>query len=76
VNLNQRIDRYEIFSHRGETMCFDDASMDRMPTPEGMFEWIRSQDITQWRGLNNYPTENCAFYLTPELYLIWKLTWV
>jgi hypothetical protein len=66
---------YEIFSTNGKTYCYDDVSMDgHIPTPVGMFEWIMSQDRSLWHGLDG--GNPAAFYLTPQLYLLWKLKWI
>lgn len=69
-----RYNEYELFSNNGKTYSFDDGNIS-ITTPDGMFDWIRSQDPSLWRGLDNYPNINAAFYLKPELYLIWKLRW-
>jgi hypothetical protein len=70
-----RGEEYEIFSHNGVTSCYDDPSLDRFSTPQEMFTWIREQDPRLWHGLKNWPNEDCAYYLKPELYLLWKLKW-
>lgn len=67
--------QYELFSTRGVTYCFDDLSFEKIKTPDGMFDWIRSQDTSLWHGMNGNPDQNVAFYLQPELYLLWKLKW-
>lgn len=76
VNTLPRNGRYEIFTHNGVTHCFDDPDLDGFSTPEGMFNWIRSQDTAFWSPMDSMPDCNVALYLTPELYLLWKLTWV
>jgi hypothetical protein len=71
-----RNNRYEIFSYRGNTMCMDDPNFGIIKTPDGMFDWIRSQDPKDWRDIENLASNpNAAFYLTPELYVFWKLRW-
>lgn len=75
MNHLPRNGRYEIFSHAGMTNCFDDTECRAMPTPKGMFEWIRSQDPTLWRPMDSDPDSNVALYLKPELYTFWKLKW-
>mgnify|MGYP003332874362 CR=1 FL=1 len=65
--------QYEIFTTSGRTYCFDDPSFTHIPTPLGMFEWIRSQDNRYWHPMCTDPTSNVAFYLQPELYIAWKL---
>lgn len=65
---------YELFTYGGITQCYDDSNI-TINTPDGMFEWIRAQDPAEWRGMIDYPTRNTAFYLTPKLYLLWKLRW-
>jgi hypothetical protein len=67
--------RYELFTHGYKTYCFDDPSFEGFRTPEGMFEWIRVQDPDLWRPMRDDPNSNTALYLTPELYVIWKLRW-
>jgi hypothetical protein len=64
---------YEIFSHRGITRCFDDPSLGQVDTQPEMFVWIKEQDASLWRGLKNWPNDDTAYYLKPELYLMWKL---
>lgn len=68
--------QYEIFTSNGRTYCFDDVKFTHIPTPEGMFEWIRSQNPDYWKPLSTNPNSNTALYLNPELYLIWKLKYV
>lgn len=65
--------QYEIFTNHGRTYCFDDVSFSHIPTPTGMFDWIRSQDPAYWSPIESNPESDAAFYLKPELYLIWKL---
>lgn len=65
---------YELFTYAGRTSCYDDGNI-TIDTPAGMFEWIRAQDTAEWRGLKLSPDTNIAFYLTPKLYLLWKLRW-
>jgi len=67
--------RYEIFSNQGRTYCFDDVDLSHFPTPPGMHEWIRSQDTTEWAPIKTNPESNTALYLSPKLYLMWKLRW-
>lgn len=67
--------QYEIFSCVGVTYCFDDLEFEPIGTPEGMFEWIRAQDPEQWKPVKIMPDSNTAFYLTPKLYMMWKLKW-
>ena len=72
MGMNPRGGQYEIFTHGGKTHCFDDDII--IPTPEGMFEWIRAQDTSLWHGMEE-PFNDVAFYLQPELYILWKLRW-
>ncbi len=65
--------QYEIFTRNGRTYCFDDPTFSHIPTPPGMFEWIRSQDPAYWHPMAIIPDSNAALYLQPELYLAWKL---
>jgi hypothetical protein len=65
--------RYELFSYKGKTSCYDDPEFESIVTPAGMFEWIRSQDNEYWKPMDSEPESNVALYLTPELYLLWKL---
>lgn len=67
--------RYEIFTHGFKTHCFDDPTFDAIRTPQGMFEWIRSQDRSLWSPMEEDPESNVALYLSPDLYLLWKLKW-
>ena len=72
--MNPRGGQYEIFTHSGKTTyCFDDDII--IPTPEGMFEWIRAQDATLWHSIGE-PFNDVAYYILPELYILWKLRWV
>lgn len=75
MNTLPRNGRYEIFTHGLKTHCFDDPSFVCIPTPPGMFEWIRAQDSKYWAPMSSDPESNVALYLHPELYLIWKLKW-
>lgn len=68
--------QYEIFTTNGRTYCFDDPSIVHIPTPPGMFEWIRSQDRRYWHPMAIVPDSNAALYLQPELYLAWKLKYL
>ena len=65
--------QYEIFTTNNRTYCFDDVDFFHIPTPPGMFEWIRSQDPEYWSPMKVTPDSNTALYLKPELYLAWKL---
>ena len=65
--------QYEIFTRNGRTYCFDDPDFYHIPTPAGMFAWIRSQDPEYWYPLRTDPESNVVFYLKPELYFVWKL---
>lgn len=76
MNQLPRNGRYEIFTRNGRTYCFDDPDFYHIPTPAGMFEWIRSQDPEYWSPLSVNTQSNVAFYLAPELYLAWKLKYL
>lgn len=76
MNNLPRNGQYEIFTNQGRTYCFDDVNFVHIPTPEGMFEWIRSQDTSLWSSMTIQPDSNAALYLKPELYLIWKLKYL
>ena len=65
--------QYELFTTNNRTYCFDDPGFIHVPTPAGMFEWIRSQDPAYWKPMDEEPESNTALYLQPELYFIWKL---
>ncbi len=67
--------RYELFSYKGKTHCYDDPSFESIATPVGMFEWVRAQDPEYWEPMSVEPESNVALYLTPELYMVWKLKW-
>jgi hypothetical protein len=65
--------QYELFINRGKTYCFDDPSFEGiLSPPKEMFEWLRSLPIEDCRPMDH---TNVAFYLTPQMYLIWKLKW-
>ena len=68
--------QYEIFTSNGRTYCFDDVDFGHIPTPEGMFDWLRSQDPNYWSPMKSEPNSNVALYLTPELYFVWKLKYL
>jgi hypothetical protein len=63
--------QYELFTYRGRTHCFDEPGVEIVSTPE-MFAWLRSQPEEQCRPFDH---SDVAFYLTPNMYLIWKLRW-
>ena len=69
--------QYELFIHGGMTHCFDDTTLEPFKTPSGMFEWLKAQPIEVCRP---YPNDEAlkitAWYLSPEMYLLWKLKWV
>lgn len=73
LSILPRNGQYEIFTTNGRTYCFDDVDFSHIPTPAGMFEWIRSQDPEYWSAMKIDPNSNSALYLKPELYLAWKL---
>ena len=65
--------QYELFTFQGKTYCFDDPSFDGpaiIYPPEEMWSWLRSQ--TECRPMDH---SNVAYYLSPKLYLMWKLRW-
>jgi hypothetical protein len=65
--------QYELFTFQGKTYCFDDPSFDGpaiIYPPEEMWSWLRSQ--TECRPMDH---SNVAYYLSPKLYLMWKLKW-
>jgi hypothetical protein len=67
--------QYELFTHNRKTYCFDDITFDGMPAivnaPDEMWAWLRSQS-----DCKPMDDSNVAYYLTPRLYLIWKLMWI
>lgn len=68
---------YELFTTNNKTYCFDDPDFDGYPAiidpdPE-MFEWLRSQSTHLCRQMDK---SDVAYYLVPELYIIWKLRYV
>jgi len=67
--------RYELFTNNGRTYCFDDPNFIHIPAKQEMFEWIRNQDHALWSPMKQYPDDNVALYLAPELYMLWKLKW-
>ena len=65
--------QYELFTFQGKTYCFDDPFFDGpaiVYPPEEMWSWLRSQ--TECRPMDH---SNVAYYLSPKLYLMWKLKW-
>jgi hypothetical protein len=65
--------QYEIFTTQGRTYCFDDPSLEPMQASSKMFEWLRNMPRELCRPLDH---TNVAFYLTPEMYTLWKITWL
>jgi len=67
--------RYELFTHNNKTYCFDDLSVGPGPiivdAPDEMWAWLRQVD-----GVSAHDETNVAYYLAPEIYLLWKLTWL
>jgi hypothetical protein len=67
--------QYELFTHNNKTYCFDDNGMGPDPAivdaPDEMWAWLRQVD-----GVSAHDETNVAYYLTPETYLLWKLTWL
>lgn len=64
--------QYELFTHKGQTHCFDDLDLEAVPASKEMFEWLRSQPLELCRPMDD---TDVAYYLQPELYIIWKLKW-
>ena len=64
--------QYELFTYQGKTHCFDDPSFEGIEAPKEMFKWLRSQPIEVCRPMDH---TDVAFYLTPQMYLMWKLKW-
>lgn len=64
--------QYELFTHQGKTHCFDDLDLPAIAATPEMFAWLRSQPKSECRPMDE---TNVAFYLTPKMYLIWKLKW-
>ncbi len=66
--------QYELFTNNRKTYCFDDTTFDSKPAiinaPDEMWAWLRSQ-----RECIPLDETNVAYYLSPKLYLIWKLKW-
>jgi hypothetical protein len=66
--------QYELFTHNRKTYCFDDMTLGSEPAiinaPDEMWVWLRSQ--SECRPLDE---TNVAYYLSPKLYLMWKLKW-
>lgn len=69
--------QYELFPYRGVVRCFDDPSIDSVPITAAMVDWLKEQPIEACRP---YPNDEAlkvmAWYLSPEMYLLWKLKWV
>lgn len=72
MSHSPRNGRYELFTYQGKTHCFDDPSFKGIVAPEEMFAWLRDQPIEVCKPFDK---TNVAFYLTPEMYLMWKLKW-
>lgn len=74
MNHLPRKGQYELFTFNHKTYSFDDPTFGSDPAiinaPTKMFEWLRAQP--ECRPLGEC---NTAYYLTPKLYLIWKLKW-
>lgn len=65
--------RYELFIYAKLTHCFDDPDPDfHVKTSPEMLTWLREQPLELCRPMDH---TDVAFYLTPEMYLIWKLKW-
>jgi hypothetical protein len=64
--------RYELFSYLNKVHCFDDLDLEAIPASEEMFAWLRQQPADICKPMDD---TNVAFYLTSEMYLIWKLKW-
>lgn len=74
MNHLPRNGQYELFTFQSKTYCFDDPFFDGPAVsnpPEEMWDWLRSFP-DQCRPLDD---TNVAYYLTPKLYLMWKLKW-
>jgi hypothetical protein len=68
--------QYELFMFRGVVRCFDDPSIDAIPITAEMDDWLKAQPIEVCRPYPNDVGSNpSAWYLSPEMYLIWKLKW-
>jgi len=65
--------RYELFTYLGKTHCFDDPDFRAIPTPKDLFDWIKQQNKASWSGLDD--GSDVAYYLDPELYMIFKIKW-
>ena len=65
--------RYELFTHGMKTHCFDDLSLEHpvKARPE-MFAWLRKQDPSECKPMDG---TDVAYYLTPKMYMLWKLKW-
>ena len=69
--MSTRNGQYELFTHNRKTYCFDESSNPIIVNaPEEMWSWLRSTE-----GVRPLDETNVAYYLTPEIYLIWKLRW-
>lgn len=75
-NYPRRADSYELFTYGRKTYSFDDPGCGPDPAivdaPDEMWEWLRSQPGC--RPL--YETDNTAFYLNTQTYILWKLRWL
>lgn len=64
--------RYELFTHGLKTHCFDDLELEAVPARPEMFAWLREQDPNECRPMDD---TDVAYYLTPKMYMMWKLKW-
>jgi hypothetical protein len=66
--------QYEIFIHANVVHCFDDVSLERFYISydelSRMLNWMRDHIED---GCRRY--EEFVWYLTPDMYLLWKLRW-
>ena len=69
--------QYELFMFRGVARCFDDPSVDFVPITNEMVDWLKAQPIEVCRPYpSNETLTATAWYLSPEMYLLWKLKWI
>jgi hypothetical protein len=73
--IKPRNGQYELFTHNRKTHCFDDPTVGSpalVNAPDAMWQWLQSQP----GAIRCNKTNNVAYYLTPETYLLWKLKWL
>lgn len=66
--------KYELFIYGGNVKCFDDPHFVQFRESDEMHKWINQQPKELWYSMD--PPLNTVYYLQPELYLWFKLSWM